>query len=289
MKISDIIKRPGVKLSIEVFPPKKEEDYAKSIAAIDQLAALNPAFMSVTYGAGGTNAGFAARVAVHIEKDLGVPALGHLTCIGATPEGIDAHLAEIKAGGVENILALRGDIPPVEGFQLTKEFTHASDLAAYVKSRGDFCIGGACYPEGHAETPLREDDIDNLKKKVDAGAEFLTTQLFFDNNLLYNFMYRLRSKGISVPVVPGIMPVTNAKAIKRTCQLSNASLPARFKAICEKFGSDPKAMTQAGIAYATEQIIDLIANGFETIHLYSMNKPEVAAAIFANLSDIIGK
>ena len=289
MKISQILKTPQVKLSIEVFPPKKDMDYSKVQGAIDQLSKLSPAFMSVTYGAGGTNADNSAKIAVHIQKDLGVTSLAHVTCIGATPEKIDAHLAELKQGGVENVLALRGDIPPIEGFQLTKDFTHASDLAAYIKARGDFCIGGACYPEGHTESERREDDIDNLKKKVDAGAEFLTTQLFFDNNVFYNFMYRLRSKGVNVPVVPGIFPVTNGKQIKRTCQLSGTSLPARFKAIVEKFGSDPSAMLQAGIAYATEQIIDLIANGFNLIHVYSMNRPEVAEAIFANLSDIIGK
>lgn len=288
MKISEILNSREVKLSIEVFPPKADADYSRVQSAIDALCALKPAFMSVTYGAGGTTAENTAKIASHVQKDLGVTSLAHLTCVGATPERVLSQLSELSAGGVENVLALRGDIPKIEGFSLTDDFRYASDLVAFIKKQGGFCVGGACYPEGHVESARREDDIDNLKRKVDAGAEFLTTQMFFDNNIIYNFLYRLREKGVFIPVIPGIMPVTNGKQIARICALSGTTLPVRFKAIVERFGDSPDAMRQAGIAYATEQIIDLIANGFTAVHIYSMNRPDIAGSILANLSCIVG-
>lgn len=289
MKISEILISPGVKLSVEVFPPKADGDYDKVKSAIDALCALKPAFLSVTYGAGGTTAANTAKIASYVQQERGVTSLAHLTCVGASKERIRAQLAELKAGGVENVLALRGDIPEGALFPEEAVFRYASDLVAFLKQESDFCIGCACYPEGHVESARREEDIDHLKIKVDAGAEFLTTQMFFDNNVLYNFLYRLREKGVTVPVIPGIMPVTNARQIQRICALSGTVLPRRFKAIVERFGSNPAAMAQAGIAYATEQIIDLIANGVNAIHLYSMNRPDVATSILNNLSEIIGE
>lgn len=288
MRISEILKSPGVKLSVEVFPPKADADYSKVQSAIEELCALHPAFMSVTYGAGGTTAENTVKIASHVQRALSVTSLAHLTCVGATKEHIRSRLAELKEGGVENILALRGDIPDRQSFPSPDGFRYASDLVAFIRAESDFCVGCACYPEGHVESAKREDDIDHLKIKVEAGAEFLTTQMFFDNNILYNFLYRLRDKGIAVPVIPGIMPVTNAKQIARICALSGTALPRRFRAIVERFGGSPAAMSQAGIAYATEQIIDLIANGVNAIHLYSMNKPDVAKSILRNLSEIIG-
>lgn len=288
MKVSEILKAPGVKLSVEVFPPKADGDYHKVKAAIDALCALKPAFLSVTYGAGGTTAANTAKIASYVQNELGVTSLAHLTCVGASKEQLHKRIQELKAGGVENVLALRGDIPQGDPFPTEGGFRYASDLVAFLKEEAGFCIGCACYPEGHVESARREDDLEHLKRKVDAGAEFLTTQMFFDNNILYNFLYRLREKGVTVPVIPGIMPVTNAKQIQRICALSGTVLPPRFKAIVDRFGSSPAAMAQAGIAYATEQIIDLIANGVNAVHLYSMNKPEVAKSIFENLSAIVG-
>ena len=190
---------------------------------------------------------------------------------------------------IENILALRGDIPAGVDASAARDYRYASELVREIKKQGDFCIGAACYPEGHVECDHKEDDITYLKEKVDSGVDFLTTQMFFDNNVLYNFLYRIRERGITVPVIAGIMPVTNGKQMARICQLSGTYLPARFKAIVDKFGDKPEAMKQAGIAYATDQIIDLVANGVKGIHIYTMNKPDVAESIRNNLSYIIGK
>lgn len=196
-------------------------------------------------------------------------------------------IRRLKEQKIENILALRGDIPSDDSFPLPNQYRYASELIEDIKKEGNFCIGAACYPEGHVETEHKKDDIANLKKKVDCGVDFLTTQMFFDNHILYNFLYRIREQGITVPVLPGIMPVTNGKQMKRICSLSGTILPERFRAVLDRFGDDPAAMQQAGIAYATDQIIDLIANGINHIHVYSMNKPEVAAAIMDNLSEIV--
>ncbi len=288
MKIRDILDSKKVTLSYEVFPPKAGASFEPVINAVDELCKDKPDFMSVTYGAGGGTSNNTVKIASHIQNDLNVTALAHLTCVSSTKEQVAKAIDEIKANGIENILALRGDIPKGGEYPVGEYYKYASELVKEIKSKGDFCVGAACYPEGHTECEHKEDDIKNLKLKVDSGVDFLTTQMFFDNNVLYNFLYRIREQGITVPVIAGIMPVTNGKQIARICQLSGTYLPARFKAIVDKFGDNPEAMKQAGIAYATDQIIDLVANGVKGIHIYTMNKPDIAESIKKNLSYIIG-
>lgn len=285
-RIKDTLKETTPHISFEIFPPKTDAGYESVISAAEQIAALKPSFISVTYGAGGGTSKNTVRIASHI-KSKGVRSLAHLTCVSSTKEEVHKVIGELKEQKIENILALRGDIPKDGAFPLPNHYRYACELIEDIKEQGDFCIGAACYPEGHVETEHKKDDIMNLKHKVDCGVDFLTTQMFFDNNILYNFLYRIREKGITVPVLPGIMPITNAKQMKRTLELSGTALPQRFVAILDRFGDDPAAMQQAGIAYATDQIIDLIANGVNHIHVYSMNKPEVAGAIMRNLSDIV--
>lgn len=287
MKISEILKQDKVTLSFEVFPPKTSDAFASVEKAIAEIAQLKPDFMSVTYGAGGGTSAHTVQIASNVFHNYGVTPLAHLTCVSSTKEHVHRVLGKLKEHNIENILALRGDIPADGLDEAAIEYRHAADLIHDIKQHGDFCIGGACYPDGHTESTNKEEDIRYLKEKVDAGCEFLTTQMFFDNNIFYNFLYRIREQGITVPVIAGIMPVTNGKQISRICQLSGTYLPVRFKAIVDRFGDNPKAMKQAGIAYATDQIIDLVANGVRHIHVYSMNKPEVAAGIQANLSEII--
>ena len=285
MKISEIIKRGTPSLSFEVFPPKNSESYESIKSSALEIAKLNPDFMSVTYGAGGTTGSYTIDIAESIVK-TGVTPIAHLTCVCSDRNKIRETLAEIKSKGVENILALRGDMP--DGMtERSLDFTHASDLVKEIKDFGGFCIGGACYPEGHTECDSFTKDIQNLKIKVDAGCEFLTTQMFFDNHILFNFLYKIREAGITVPVIPGIMPVTNAAQIKRICSLSGTVLPRKFVRMVDRFGDDPVAMKQAGIAYATEQIIDIYSNGINAVHVYSMNKPDVAEKIQSNLKGII--
>ena len=288
MKITDILNSKKVTLSYEVFPPKAGTPFEPVINAVDKLCSDKPDFMSVTYGAGGGTSSNTVKIASHVQNDLGVTALAHLTCLSSTREQVSSVIDEMKANGIENILALRGDIPKDGNLPVGEHYTYAYELVKEIKSRGDFCIGGACYPEGHTECAHQDEDIKNLKLKVDSGVDFLTTQMFFDNNVLYNFLYKIREQGITVPVIAGIMPVTNGKQIERICQLSGTYLPTRFKAIVDKFGDNPEAMKQAGIAYATEQIIDLVANGVKGIHIYTMNKPDIADSIKRNLSYIIG-
>ena len=288
MKIIDRIKEDKVHISFEVFPPKTDAGVQSVLRAVDEIATLSPSFISVTYGAGGGTSKNTVKIASHIENDLKVPSIAHLTCMSSTKEEVAYVIEQLKQEGIQNILALRGDRPKdVAPENLPNEYHYASELIRDIKEQGDFCIGAACYPEGHVESACKKDDILYLKEKVDCGVDFLTTQMFFDNNILYNFLYRIREKGITVPVLPGIMPVTNVKQVARSCALSGTVLPARFHAIVDKFGDNPAAMQQAGIAYATDQIIDLIANGINNIHVYSMNKPEVAAAIMRNLSEIV--
>ena len=287
MKIRDILKDNSPHVSFEVFPPKTDAGYEGVRAATKKIAALRPSFISVTYGAGGGTSRKPGRIASQITHDLGVTCLAHLTCVSSSKDEVRGVIGQLKEQGIENILALRGDIPADGEFPLPNHYRYACELVEDIKSQGDFCIGAACYPEGHVEAAHKKDDIMNLKHKVDCGVDFLTTQMFFDNNILYNFLYRIREKGITVPVLPGIMPVTSAKQMKRICDLSGTVLPERFRAILDRFGEDPDAMKQAGIIYATDQIIDLIANGMNHIHIYSMNKPEVAEAIISNLSAII--
>lgn len=285
MKIKDILGQGNPTLSFEVFPPKTEDKYESVERAAAEIARLHPAFMSVTYGAGGGTSRYTVDIASTLHHDYHVTALAHLTCVSSTKEKVREILSELKTAGIENVLALRGDIPA--GGPLASDYRYASELIQEIREAGDFCIGAACYPEGHVESANKTIDMEYLKQKVEAGCDFVTTQMFFDNNILYNYLYRIREKGITVPVVAGIMPVTNAKQIARSCQLSGTYLPSRFKAIVDRFGGNPAAMKQAGIAYATEQIIDLIANGVNAIHVYSMNKPDVAEKIKENLSEIL--
>ena len=285
MKIIDILNQGRPTLSFEVFPPKTSGTYDSVARATQEIAALRPDFMSVTYGAGGGTSDYTVGIASGIRQQYGVDVLAHLTCVSSTREHVARVLEQLKEQGIQNVLALRGDIP--EGGAPAHDYQYAAQLVRDIKAQGDFCVGGACYPEGHPEAPTKDADIDHLKAKVEAGCQFLTTQMFFDNNILYNFLYRIRERGITVPVVAGIMPVTNGKQIARICKLSGTYLPQRFKAIVDKFGEDPAAMRQAGVAYAAEQIIDLIANGVEHIHIYSMNKPEIAATIQTSLSEVL--
>ena len=287
MKILDILKNEKPHISFEVFPPKTDAGYDSVLAATEKIAALRPSFISVTYGAGGGTSKNTVSIASHIKDDFGVTSLAHLTCVSSTKDEVHKVIEQLKEKGIRNILALRGDIPAESEFPLPNHYRYASELIEDIRRQGDFCIGAACYPEGHVETEHKKDDIRNLKHKVDCGVDFLTTQMFFDNNILYNFLYRIREKGITIPVLPGIMPVTNKKQIARIGGMSGTALPERFRAIVDRFGDNQGAMQQAGIAYATDQIIDLIANGVNHIHVYSMNKPEVAEAIMNNLSEIL--
>jgi methylenetetrahydrofolate reductase (NADPH) len=287
MKIRDILKNEKPHISFEVFPPKTDAGYESVLAATEKIVALRPSFISVTYGAGGGTSKNTVSIASHIKDDFGVTSLAHLTCVSSTKDEVHKVIEQLKEKGIENILALRGDIPAESEFPLPNHYRYASELIEDIRRQGDFCIGAACYPEGHVETEHKKDDIRNLKHKVDCGVDFLTTQMFFDNNILYNFLYRIREKGITIPVLPGIMPVTNKKQIARIGGMSGTALPERFRAIVDRFGDNQGAMQQAGIAYATDQIIDLIANGVNHIHVYSMNKPEVAGAIMNNLSEIL--
>ena len=292
MKITQLLQRDKLALSMEVFPPKTETAFESVKAATEEIAKLRPAFMSVTYGAGGGTSQYTLDIAQNIKTLYHVPTVAHLTCVSSTRETVQEKIAAIKAAGIENVLALRGDIPAgrEKEDRSAWDYRHAIDLVRELKTADpNFCVGGACYPEVHPESANQAQDIAHLKEKVDAGCEFLTTQMFFDNNLLYNFLYKIRQAGITVPVIPGIMPITNANQVERALKLSGSQVPQRFKALVDKFGDDPAAMKQAGIAYATDQIIDLYANGINLVHVYTMNKPDVAAAIGHNLSDILGK
>lgn len=287
MKIKDILKEKTPHISFEVFPPKTDAGFASVLSATDQIGALKPSYMSVTYGAGGGTSKNTVNIASHIKDDLGLTSLAHLTCVSSTKEHVARVIDELKKNNIENVLALRGDIPKESEFPLPNHYRYAYELVEEIKSKGDFCIGAACYPEGHVEMEHKKDDIRYLKEKVDCGVDFITTQMFFNNDIFYNFLYRIREQGIMIPVLPGIMPITTKKQLARSCALSGTAVPQRFRAIVDYFGDDPAAMKQAGIAYATDQIIDLIANGIRNIHVYSMNKPEVAAAIMQNLSEIV--
>lgn len=284
MRIDRLLKGRKITLSCEVFPPKKFDGIAQVSAVAKEIAALRPSFMSVTYGASGSAPGHTLAVAQAVQ-DCGVTPLCHLTCVQSNRAHVEKVLSDMRDAGMENVLALRGDLP--QDGRICEDFAYASDLVAFIHAHGDFCVGAACYPEGHPECGSRQADMDHLKRKVDAGVDFLTTQMFFDNSLLYNFMYRALRAGIDVPVCAGIMPICDPKQVARAVQLSGSIMPPRFAAIADRFAHDPKAMTQAGIAFATEQIVDLIANGVGHIHLYTMNKPWIARAIVSNLSDIL--
>ena len=288
MKIKDIINNKKVTVSFEVFPPKQWDKIANTKKVVDEMVKDKPAFMSVTYGAAGTTSGFTTEIANAI-KQGGVEPLSHLTCLTSTKEKINSVLDELEANGIENVLALRGDIPKDFEMGENQYYHNAFELVSEIKARNKFCIGAACYPETHPESKNRVEDIARLKEKVDCGVDFITTQMFFDNEKFYNFREMCAIKEINVPIIAGIMPITNANQIKRSVELSNASLPVKFSKIMERFGENPDAMKQAGIVYATEQIIDLMANGVNNIHIYTMNKPDVAHQIMEGLSAIINE
>lgn len=289
MKISSILNQNKPTLSFEVFPPKNLETFDNIKKATHEIALLNPSFVSITYGAGGSTSKYTLDIAENIQNTTSVPCLAHLTCVGSKKENVLNTLKSTLNKGIYNILALRGDIPQNEEFAKNSwDYKHAVDLVREIKNfSSNFCVGGACYPEIHPESKNQKEDILYLKEKVDAGCEFLTTQMFFDNNLLYNFLYKIREAGIKVPVIAGIMPITNANQIERAISLSHSFIPQRFKTIVDKFKDNPLAMKQAGIAYATDQIIDLYANGINHVHIYTMNKPDVAKQIQSNISEIL--
>lgn len=291
MKLTQVFQSGKLSLSFEVFPPKTGSSFETVRTATEEIARLRPSFMSVTYGAGGGTSRYTLDIARKIKHEYGVPTLAHLTCVSSTRETVRQRIEDMKAAGIENVMALRGDLPPEMAGQDRSawHYRHAVDLIRELReSSADFCIGGACYPEIHPESASQKEDIRYLKEKVDAGCSFLTTQMFFDNHLLYNFLYKIREAGITVPVIPGVMPITNANQVERAMRLSGSFMPQRFKSLVDRFGSSPAAMKQAGIAYATDQIIDLFANGITNVHVYSMNKPDVAQKIQANLSDLLG-
>ena len=283
MKISEILKNKEITVSCELFPPKEGGMLEQSRLVAAQTAALRPDFISVTYGAAGTTAGFTAELAEESERN-GVPALAHLTCVSSDENTLKDYLARLNEYGIQNVLALRGDMPV--GYEPKRVYKYASELVGAIKAQGDFCVGGACYPECHPESDSVKQDIEALKIKAESGCDFFTTQMFFDNEIMYSFLAKLRKAGINTPVVAGIMPITNARQIKRTVKLSGTVLPRRFREMAERFGDDPAAMKQAGIAFATEQIIDLIANGVNNIHIYTMNRPDIAGRIMENISEI---
>ncbi len=292
MKLTEILSSNIPSLSFEVFPPKSTTAFDSVKEAVEKIAELHPSFMSVTYGAGGGTSKYTLDIAKNIKAEHGVPTLAHLTCVSSKKETVALMINKIREAGIQNVMALRGDIP--ESMQSSDreawDYKHAIDLVRELRETdGSLCIGGACYPEIHPESASQRDDIKYLKEKVDAGCDFLTTQMFFDNNILYNFLYKIREAGITVPIIPGIMPITNANQISRAIKLSGSFMPRRFISLVDKFGNDPDAMMQAGIAYATDQIIDLYANGITNVHVYSMNKPEVAKKIQTNISAIIKK
>ena len=279
MKIKNIFEQNNrAILSFEVFPPKKTSPIESVYSKLEEICALKPDFISVTYGAGGTGGhSRTCEIASKIKNDLGVESVAHLTCVNSTKADIDSTLEDFKAHNIENILALRGDF--VEGIEPKKDFIYASDLCSYIKSKGDFDIAGACYPEVHGEAEDEVADVLNLRKKVEAGAEHLISQLFFDNSAFYRFIERTRIAGINVPIEAGIMPVTNKNQIERMVSMCGASLPVKFTKIMQKYESKPEALRDAGIAYAVEQIVDLLANGVDGVHLYTMNNPYVARKI----------
>ena len=285
MKIIDLLKSPKVCVSCELFPPKKGSELEHAQEIVRTIAIQGVDYMSVTYGAGGTAVGKSVALVSEIER-CGVPALAHLTCVGADEQKIEGVLDQLKAANVQNVLALRGDLPQGQEHPLG-DYAHASDLVKKIKSSGDFCVGGATYPEGHPEAAGLDEDLEHTKMKVEAGCDFLVTQMFFDNAMFYNFMYRMLAKGIQVPVVAGIMPVTNLKQIEKIFTLSGTPVPAPLRAMAERFADHPAALKQAGMAYAIGQIVDLIANGFTNIHIYTMNKPDIIGGIRSSLSEII--
>ena len=287
MRIDKILSDDKLHISFEVFPQKYGQPMEPIIDTVEEISKLHPAFCSVTYGANGGASENTVKVASYIKNELNTPVLAHLTCVGSGKHDIDEKLIQLKDNNIQNILALRGDIIDKEEFDKKENLLYASELIEYIKSNYDFCVGAACYPEVHPESKNQNEDINYLKLKQDMGADFLTTQMFFDNSIFYNFMYKLRSAGVSIPVVAGIMPVTNVVQLKKIKELSNANIPSKFLSIADKFQDDKDSMRQAGIIYACNQIINLISNGINNIHIYTMNNAGVAKQIMQNISHIV--
>lgn len=286
MKIPELFKDGRTVFSFEIFPPKKDGSIDTVYKTLDGLVDLKPDFISVTYGAGGSLPGCSTREIVSIIKDkYHTESIAHLTCVNSTKADIDRVIEEFKRSGIENVLALRGDVNP--NIPPKTDFKYASDLIAYMKERSDLSFSGGCYPEGHPEAPSLDADIANLKRKVDVGASHLISQLFFDNNLFYDFLDKARGAGINVPIEAGIMPCVNAKQIQRMVTMCGASLPHKFTKLIARFENKPEALRDAGIAYAVDQIVDLAANGVDGIHLYTMNNPYIARKISESVSGIL--
>ena len=287
MKISEILRQNPVTISMEVFPPKSDVKLESVRETVREISRLHPAFVSCTYGAGGGTSRYTVEIAQDI-MDEGVASMAHLTCISSTRSSVHEQILKIREAGIPNILALRGDIPEGMDFPSPRYFEHAVQLVEEIRrDYPDACIGGACYPEKHPDAFNKDEDIRHIKEKVDAGCDFLTTQMFFNNSIYYNYLYRLREAGVKVPILAGIMPVTSRRQMERSIQLSGCVIPPELTALADRFGDSPEAMQQAGILYASHQIIDLIANGCGHIHVYTMNKPEVAAGILNNLRGIL--
>lgn len=289
MKITEILKDPNYTISFEVFPPKDSTLIEKVETACQKIASFGPSFISVTYGAGGGTSQYTLDLSQKIQKEHNVPVIAHLTCVSSTKSGVREQIEKIHQAGVKNILALRGDLTPeLKAREVIPEYNHAVELVRELAASGhDFCVGAACYPETHPESKNSAEDIAHLKEKVEAGCDFLTTQMFFDNNMFYNFLYKIRESGITCPVIPGIMPITTARQIARSIELSGSFMPKSFLDLADRFGDTPEAMKQAGIIYASSQIIDLFANGIRHVHVYTMNNPEVASSILTHLSGIL--
>ncbi len=278
MYIKDIFKNRRSVYSFEVFPPKKATGFEAVKETVKTLSSMPIDYMSVTYGAGGSTSKSTPDVADFIENECGMTSLAHLTCISSDKAQIKSILDDLKSKGIENILALRGDIP--KDSPITTDYKYACDLISEIKSYGNFCVGGACYPEMHPDSENMEKDIENLKIKADCGCDFFVTQMFFDNDRFYDFRNKLQQKGINLPITAGIMPLTNAGQIERMCLLSGgASMPSKFTRMFARYEHNPEALKQAGVAYAIDQITELLSNDINGIHLYTMNKSEVAQKI----------
>lgn len=287
MKISEILRENPITISMEVFPPKSDVKFESVRKTVREISRLHPAFVSCTYGAGGGTSRYTVEIAQDIMEE-GVASMAHLTCISSTRDTVKDQIGRIRDAGIENILALRGDIPEGMDFPHPRYYEHAVQLVEEIRREyPEACIGGACYPEKHPDASNKDEDILRIKEKVDAGCDFLTTQMFFNNSIYYNYLYRLREAGVRVPILAGIMPVTSRRQMERSIQLSGCVIPPELTALADRFGDSPAAMQQAGILYASHQIIDLIANGCGHIHVYTMNKPEVAAGILNNLKGIL--
>jgi len=282
--MQDFFEKQRPTLSFEIFPPKGSASLDKVFETVDALASLAPDLISVTYGAGGTSRDNTVEIASKIQNSYNIPALAHLSCVGSTKEDIARILGELKDKGVKNILALRGDL--AEGETL-KDFHYASDLVKFIRQGYDFNVYGACYPEKHIEAVSMEDDLRHLKEKVDCGVNALISQLFFDNSSFYEFRSRARALGITCPIEAGIMPITSAKQISRMVSMCGATVPDRVQRFIKAYGHNSMAMKEAGVAYATEQIVDLLATGVDGIHIYTMNLPSITKRIAENIRGIL--